>query len=53
MPKRKASDNTSRAQKRPKTIVLTVLELRSLLNPYNDEDSADVIFEDQKNHATL
>ncbi|EJP62013.1 uncharacterized protein BBA_09061 [Beauveria bassiana ARSEF 2860] len=53
MPKRKASDNTSRAQKRPKPIVLTVLELRSLLNPYNDEDSADVIFEDQKNHATL
>ncbi|KAM3508943.1 hypothetical protein MY11210_006518 [Beauveria gryllotalpidicola] len=46
MPKRKASDNSSRAQKRPKPIALTALELRSLLNPYKDEDSTDVIFED-------
>lgn len=52
MSKRTASDNT-RGSKRRKPKPVTVLELRGLLSPYNDDDSADVIFQDQKNHTTL
>ncbi|KAJ3499732.1 hypothetical protein NLG97_g116 [Lecanicillium saksenae] len=53
MPKRKASEDTSRGHKRHVPIALTVLELRSLLDPYKDEDSADIIFKDKNNHDTL
>lgn len=50
MPQRKAGDN-NRGPKRRNP--LTVQELRSLLDPYEDDDSADVMFQDQKNHAIL